>query len=193
MMKAKLLVTGALIAALAVTPHTMVRAQTKPNWIIPVVCGCIVIGIGAWVTYELYQVCKKIPDPKPQDQQDPPPPPAAQVVAPATNTPSSTMRLDDSSGVLYWDASGYGWTDPMSGQPITAIMKTRLQSTRDFQTWAEAVSILGYCSSSGTTLVLSRGGVPVCTNYVAAGATNYVQLDPAGMLAPCKFYRLSTP
>lgn len=193
-MKAKLLLTGALVIALAITPHTRARAQSKPQWVIPVVCGMLVIGIGAWVTYEIYQVCKKIPDNKPADQPDPdaPPPNGAHFTPSSTNTPSVTMRLNDSGGVATWDASAYNWTDPMSGDPITAIMVTRIQSTGDFHTWTDEVSLVGYVSTAGMTIIYSRGGAPICTNYLASGTTNVLNLA-AVPPAPHKFYRLAAP
>lgn len=194
-MKAKLALTCALIAALTVTPHTRAKAQTKPQWIVPVICGCIVIGIGAWVTYEMYQVCKKIPDKKPDDQPDPPLPPGQPqfFTRSSTNAPSVTMRLNDFSGVATWDASGYGWTDPVSGDPVTAVMLTKIQSTRDFHAWTDELSIIGYFSQAGAVLVLSRAGATICTNYLAAGATNVLNLNQGGTVAPHKFYRLAAP
>lgn len=195
-MKSKLIITGALVLAMAITPHTRARAQQKPQWVIPIVCGLVVIGIGAWVGYELVQVCKKIPPPKPDDQPDPPPPPgapnAAQFTPSSTNSPTVTMLLDDSSGVALWDATPYGWTDPMSGDPVTAIMTTRIQSTADFHTWTDEVSLRGYCSQAGITMVYSRAGASICTNYLAAGATNVLNLLQ-GKVAPYKFYRLAAP
>lgn len=192
-MKARLLLTGALVITLAITPHTRARAQSKPQWVIPVVCGVLVIGIGAWITYEMVQVCKKIPDKKPDDQPDPPPPPnQGQFTPSSTNTPSVTMRLDDSGGVATWDASAYNWTDPRSGDPITAVMVTRIQSTGDFHTWTDEVSLLGYCSQAGMTVVFSRAGAPICTNYLASGTTNVLNLA-AVQQAPHKFYRLACP
>jgi len=194
-MKSKLLLAGALIAALTVTPHARVQAQAKPRWVIPVVCGVFIIGIGAWIAYSLYKVCEKIPPPKPEDQPDPPPPPnQPQFFTPSsTNAPSVTMRLDDSAGVATWDASGYGWSDPVSGDPITAVMLTTVQSTRDFHAWTEEVSIVGYFSQAGGVLVFSRAGAPICTNYLSAGATNVLNFNPGGTLPPSKFYRLAAP
>lgn len=195
-MKARLFLTGALVITLAITPHTRARAQSKPQWVIPVVCGCIVIGIGAWVTYEIYQVCKKIPPPGhiPDGQQDPDPPPQnqGQFTPSSTNTPNVTMRLNDSSGVATWDASAYNWTDPMSGDPITAVMVTRIQSTGDFHTWTDEVSLVGYVSTAGMTVIYSRSGAPICTNYLASGTTNVLNLA-AVPPAPHKFYRLAAP
>jgi hypothetical protein len=198
-MKARILTTAALVLALAAIPHRgRAQAQPKPAVMMELCAGLLVIGIGVYVGYSIYKMCKKLNDPpkaKPDDQKDPPPPPQnqGQFTAPGTNAVTATMQLDDSSGVLYWDCTTNNWTDPVSGAPVTTIMKTQLQSTADFQSWTEEVAILGYCSSSGITLVMSRGGLPVCTNYLAGGATNVVQLDPAGMIAPHKFYRLSAP
>jgi hypothetical protein len=193
-MKPKLFITGALVLALAMTPHTRARAQQKPQWVIPVVCGLVVIGVGAWVTYEIVEMCKKIPQAQPPDQPDPPPPPpnGAQFTPSSTNTPSVTMVLTDASGVLVWDASAYGWTDPVTGDPLTAIMVTRVQSTVDFRTWTDVVSLLGYCSPGGITMIYSQGGAPICTNYLANGATNILNLCPQ-VQAPRKFFRLAAP
>jgi hypothetical protein len=198
-MKTRLLTTAALILAMAaVPPQAKARAMRKPAVFLEVCAGLIVIGIGAWVGFHMYKMCQKLndpPPPKPDDQPDPPPPPApgANFTAPGTNNVTATMQLSDTGGVLYWDCTTNNWADPVSGAPVTAIMKTRLQSTTDWHSWQEEVAILGYCSSSGTTLVFSRGGLPICTNYLSGGTTNVVQLDPAGMIAPHKFYRLAEP
>ena len=195
-MRKKLLITSVLVAALSLTPHERARAQQhKPQWVIPVVCGAIVLGVGAWITYSLYKVCQKINDPKPDDQQDPPPPPppAAQAKPQALVIPSVTMQLPDVNGVMYWDCSANGWTDPVSGGPVNAIMKTRLQSTVDFQSWNDELSLLGYCSDNGALIVYSRAGVPVLTNYFTFGTTNVLNFNADGSIAPHKFYRLAAP
>lgn len=195
-MKTRILTTSALILALAVVPHSRVKAQSKPQWVVPVVCGVIVIGVGAWIGYSIYKMCQKIPPANPppdQQQQDPPPQNQGQFTAPSTNAPGPTMQLTDASGVIYWDASAFGWQDPVSGAPITQIMSTRLQSTADFHTWAEELSLLGYCSDSGMTVIYSRNGAPICTNYLSAGTTNVLNFNQGGTLAPHKFYRLAAP
>lgn len=194
-MKKRLWITTLLVAAMAIVPHQRLRAQQKPQWVIPVVCGVIVLGVGAWITYSLYKVCQKIPQPKPDDQQDPPPPPAAgaNLQGQSGSAPSVTMALADSNGVLYWDCSTNGWTDPVSGGPVTAIMKTRVQSTVDFQSWNDELSILGYCSDNGALIVYSRGGSPVLTNYHTFGTTNVLNFNADGMIAAHKFYRLAAP
>ena len=193
-MKKRIWLTALLIGAMALLPHQRLRAQQKPQWVIPVVCGVVVIGVGAWITYSLYKVCQKIPDPKPDDQQDPPPPvqPNA-LTAPSTAMPSVTMALDDRSGVLYWDCSTNGWTDPVSGTPVTQIMKTRVQSTVDFQSWNDELAVLGYCSDAGALVVFSRGGSPIATNYFTFGTTNVLNFNADGTVLPHKFYRLTAP
>lgn len=194
-MKKRLWISALLIASMTLIPHQRLRAQPqKPQWVIPVVCGVIVIGVGAWVTYSLYKMCQKIPNQKPDDQQDPNAPPAApHANAQPKAMPSVTMQLPDASGVLYWDCSTNGWTDPVSGGPVTQIMKTRLQSTVDFQTWTDELALLGYCSDNGTLIVYSRGGVPVLTNYLTFGTTNVLNFNGDGAMAPHKFYRLAAP
>lgn len=195
-MRKKLWITAALIAAMALLPHQRLRAQQhKPQWVIPVVCGLIVIGVGAWVTYSLYTVCKKLPPAKPDDQQDPPPPPPVPNGAHLTEPPMPpvTMQLSDTSGVLFWDCTTNGWIDSVSDTPITSIMKTRLQSTVDFNTWTDELALLGYCSNNGALIVYSRGGVPVMTNYHTFGTTNVLNFNADGTMAPHKFYRLCAP
>jgi len=195
-MKKRLCVTALLAGSMALLPHQRLQAQQKPQWVIPVVCGVVVIGVGAWITYSLYKCCQRIPppNPKPDDQQDPPAPPGANLTqAPSAPMPSVTMALADTSGVLYWDASAYGWSDPVSGLPITQIMKTRIQSTVDFQSWNDELAILGYCSDAGALLVFSRGGSPISTNYFTFGTTNVWNFNPDGTLLPHKFYRLAAP
>jgi len=194
-MKKRIWLTALLICVIALLPHQRLRAQQKPQWVIPVVCGVFILGVGAWITYSLYKVCQKIPPPPPDDQPDPPPPPNPPnaVTAPNTALPPVTMALDDNSGVLYWDASGYGWTDTVSGLPITQIMKTRIQSTVDFQSWNDELGILGYCSDAGALLVFSRSGSPVSTNYFTFGTTNVLNFNADGTLLPHKFYRLAAP
>lgn len=189
-------ITALLVAAIALIPPQRLKAQQQhnPQWVIPVVCGAIVLGVGAWITYSLYKVCQKIPDQKPDDQQDPPPPPpVAKANGAQLASPNVTMALTDASGVLYWDCSTNGWTDPVSGTPVTGIMKTRLQSTVDFHTWVDELALLGYCSDNGAVIVYSRGGVPVLTNYHTFGTTNVLNFNADGMIAPCKFYRLAAP
>ncbi len=194
-MKKRLCLTGLLIFAIAILPYRPARAQQhKPQWV-AFVCGAVVLGVGAWICYSLYRLCQKIPPPpKPDDQQDPPPPPDPPPKPNAANAvPSQTMALDDNSGVLYWDCSTNGWTDPVSGLPVTSIMKTTLQATEDWHTWTDELSLLGYCSDSGILMVYSRSGAPVLTNYLAFGQTNVVNFNATGILAPHKFYRLKAP
>ncbi len=190
-MKSRHLVTRTLILALALLPYRPARAQQrKPGVFLEVCAGMIVIGIGAWVGYSIYKMCQKIPpaNPPPDNEN---PPPAPNFAAASTNAPTPTMQLTDDSGVTYWDCSGLGWVDPMTGEPVTQLMATRIQATADFQTWTEEASIRGYCSSSGITLIFSQGGTPVCTNYHWFNTTNTVYLG--GTLAPHKFYRLAAP
>lgn len=197
-MKKRFWITALLVAAMALLPHQRLKAQQQhnPQWVIPVVCGAIVLGVGAWITYSLYKCCQKIPPPGhiPDDEAQPDPPPQQQgqggkLIA----NPAVTMQLTDASGVLYWDCTTNGWTDPVSGGPVTTIMKTRLQSTVDFNTWTDELALLGYCSDNGTLIVYSRGGVPVLTNYLTMGATNVLNFNADGTMAPHKFYRLAAP
>lgn len=196
-MKKKLCITSFLIAAIAFLPYRPARAQQKdPNVAVEVVCTMIVIGVTAWIGYSVYKACKRLPPPPqiPDDEENPPPPPAPPPKPNAASVvPAVPLSLDDQSGVLYWDCSTNNWTDPVSGLPVTAIMKTTIQSSVDFTNWSEEVSLLGYCSDNGVLMVLSRSGLPICTNYLPMSATNVVNLNLEGKLTPYKFYRLAAP
>ena len=78
----------------------------------------------------------------------------------------------------------------MSGLPVTYAEQFTLQSSTDLRNWKEEYSICSYASDGGTLMLYSKGGVPVLTNYVVLGATNYVPLD-LGPLVPKKFFRIA--
>lgn len=169
--------------------------QTAQAWIIPVVCTVAILCVGAYVGYQVYKLCQKINAEKPQDVDDPDAPPQnkTEFMAPQPGSPPQTsMKLTDDSGVLYYDATPYAFTD-CNGEAVTAIMQTRLQSTTNFQTWADELKLVGYCAASGMTVVVTRAAVKIATLYLPLGQTNAWNLNQGGTMAPHKFYRLAAP
>lgn len=189
-MKTKL-ITGALVIGLALTPHARAQQrQHRPEVAGQIVCGLLVLGVGAWVCYSIYKMCKKL-DQQPAQPVNPPPNNPTQLPPTNSQPVQVVIQMDDSSGVNYWDCSSNGWTDPIAGTPVVQMMQTQLQSSQDLTHWQEEVSMLGYCSVSGMTVVCSKGGTHLGDYYVTGGQTNW--LDFGWPMAPTKFYRLSAP
>lgn len=173
----------------------IVIRRKAEGWIIPVICTVAILGVGVYVGYQVYRLCKKINAQKPVDVDDPDAPPQDKpnFLQPKPGTPPQTsMKLTDDSGVLYYDATGYGFYD-CNGEQVTGIMQTRLQSTADFQTWTDEIKMIGYCAASGMTVVVTRAAVKIATFYLAMGQTNAFDLNLGGTMTPHKFYRLAAP
>lgn len=201
-MRKKLLISGCLIAALLVLPYQRARAQStdpQPKWLVEVICGMFVLGVGAVVAVELHKMCKRAfpPPPCKCDGSDgcgcnhPPPGPEALYIG--TNSPpvgAARLILTDDSGVALSDVSTNGWTDPVSGLPVVTHLQTSLQSSSDLRSWSSELDIEAWNSDGGTLTVFSKAGSPVLTNYVAFGATNAIPLSIGSRSEPQKFYRL---
>lgn len=191
---------GILIAALAVVPYRPARAQQKPAVIVPLVCGCVVLGVGLYVAWKLVQLCKKLDDPHKDPQPGPPPgtngpaPQVTKIRAFATQTAVSVAVgcLDD-SGAAYSDISTNNYCDPVTGAAVTTYLEARLLTSADTVTWKEVYTINGWASSTGTQLLFSSNGVPVYTNYLWLNATNFVPLPIANGTEPAKFFRIAGP
>lgn len=167
----------------------------KPQYLIQVVCGLVVIGVGVIVVYEIHKTCKKLFDPKPANANtNDPPNQVESFTGPGTPQPvtfnGKGMALNDET-VPCWDASSFGWVDPVSGLAITDAEQFTIQSSTDFRSWREEYSVNCWSSDGGVLMLYTKAGQPVLTNYLAFGATNYVPLDMGGFTAPKKFFRIA--
>lgn len=192
-----------LAGALAVLPCQPARAQTtndpQPQVMMEIVCGLVVLGVGALVAIEMHKVCKKAFAPPllpcgcncTNGCGCPCAPPAIGGLTQFQGTNTTAAVLTDSA--ITYTASTNGWTDPVSGALVTATLTARLESSRDLATWAEEYSFAGWVSDTGILMLYSRAGTPVLTNYMAFNATNAVPLPIGSGTEPAKFFRLAQP
>lgn len=159
-------------------------------WVVPVVCGVIVIGTGAYVVWQIYKLCQKI-DQKPD--KDPGPPPPCDCGNPKCTcnqqpAPSQAVKLPD-DGVAYYDVSGLGYTDPVTGSPVRAYFTATLLSSTDLKGWAQECAIQGWASVDGTMVAVTKAGI-VMKAYMPMGGTCQVPVDIGSGKEPQKFFKV---
>lgn len=174
--------------------HSKPKPQPKPQWVIPVVCGLVVLGVGVVVVFELHKTCVKVFGEQPVTANTNAPPNQTQSF---TGTGQSVpvffsgkgMALNDYA-VSFWDASAYGWLDPKAGLPVNGCEQFALESSYDFRAWREEYTVQLWASDAGCVMLYSKAGSPMMTNYLSNGTTNYVALSIGTSNEPAKFFRI---
>lgn len=187
-MKRKLITVG-LITGLCIVPCKRSKADPQPA-LMGLVCAVLVISIGGYCLYELVQVCKRNLNDKKDDPNNPPGTNNNYHVESVLPPSRGNLSLND-DGVSYADCSASGLADPVSGSLVTTHMLAKLESSTDLVNWSEYYSMEGWASATGMQCLYTSNGIPVLTNYVTWGSTNFIPLSVASGHEPQRFFRLS--
>jgi multisubunit Na+/H+ antiporter MnhC subunit len=168
------------------------KPKEQPKVVTQIVCGLVVLGVGLVVVWQIRKTCKRIFDQQDNPQTNAPPADALSFTGQGTNTAIVLMGkgtvLSD-YGSTYQDDSVYGWIDAKSGLPINGSETCVIESSTNFQQWSEEYTVNSWASDAGVIMLYSHAGMPVLTNYLATGATNFVPLS-LGPIQPKKFFRI---
>ena len=170
--------------------------RDQPKFIVPVICGVIIIAVITVIIIGLVKMCKKIPSGPPPDPDDPPPPPP-----PPTNNPAITVYQHigpmvaieaSDAGVAWYDVRGLG-----AQRPYESLMATSIQSSSDLTNWTTEVYLLGWTSRDTSDPVMliavySPDWRLLSTRYGDV-RTNASMGDLIPKRAPSMNYRMAIP
>lgn len=192
----KRFISTALVIALLIplfSPSSTSAQQQPPPKIAALVCGVVVLGVGAVVVWNLYRLCKKLPPPDSNpDATNAPPKIARFAISPATDQ-IPPISLDDSA-VQYQDITAQNFTDSVSGLPFTARLDCVLWTSADTKNWSVQYRITGWSSTAGVLFLFSDPVCnPVLTNYCDLSVSSAVPLDIGTGQEPVRFFKMTAP
>lgn len=192
-------ITLTLIVCLATLSPTTAPAQHR-EFVEEGVCAIIVAGVGAFVVYGLYQMCKKIPGVPPANPPPPPPPTNPPPVLNPTNMPPTNpppkkhwwnFATLDGTRIPRWDISNYHIADNFSGLEYHTLCSLTLQSSTNLTQWRDEYNATGWISDAGVFFAYYQRGSNVLNTYCTMGTTNFAAIDIGTGEEPRKFYRLA--
>lgn len=188
-----------LILCLATLSPTPTPAQHR-EVVEEGICAIIAAGVGAFIVYGLYQMCKKIPGSPPADPPPAPPtnpPPVLNPTnAPPTNPPPKRKWYQwgkpiASQNIPRWDISSYHISDNFSGLEYHTLCSLTLQSSTNLVDWRAEYNATGWIGDAGIFFAYYQHGSNVLNTYCTMGTTNFAAVDIGSGEEPRKFFRLA--
>lgn len=193
----KRLVIAGLAIALVMAPIEESRSDETPQ---PksalLICGLVVLGVGAVVIWQLYKVCKRLP---PVDGSEIPPatnaPPAytqAQIAA-AVASPTAGLATLSDDGARVLDISSLGYVDGNTGTYFIGRLDCQIQTSDNAISWVCAYRVSAWFGPAGSLYLFSdAAGNPVSTNY-CRGGMGQIPLSLGTGREPARFFRVAGP
>lgn len=191
----KRLVSLLLVVAFLLLPVNRSRSDdTQPKSAL-IICGLVVLGVGAVVIWEIYKLCKRLP---PVDGTENPPatnaPPTytqAQIAALAGPPPAVKTLTDDGARLL--DISSLGYADGNTGTYFIGRLDCQIQVSDNAVSWVCAYRVAAWFGPAGTLYLFSdAAGNPVSTNY-CRGGMGQVPINLGTGKEPARFFRVTAP
>lgn len=190
-------VTGALVALMALAPLSMANEPVAPvpadsNMIAECGMAMVVLVVGAIVYIKLKQLC----DAKlgPPGTGTPPPTSAGSKIklTPSTSsqgTPALTLNMSDSS-LRSIDISAQGYTDGL-GYPYYASVSGTIMSSTNMAAWLPVCTVTGWVSPATIVFVCYTNGVPTSTNW-GSRTSAPIACDPheCGPMQPQRYFQV---
>ncbi len=190
-------VTTVVILSLLFIPSTrLAKAQPKddPEFVVPLICAAVALGVGVVVIIGLKEMCKKIP---PADQDPGGPPIEPPVITGAIDGGAIGIivaiigGLRDASVVR--DISMFNHADANSSNVVSyaKLVWFGVESSTNLINWTTETRATGWVSSVGMFFSYWQNGTNVMNTYSRTGTTNYAPIVIGRTNEAKKFFRMT--
>lgn len=185
----RLILTCLLLGALLAMPYNAEPADPnpKPQSIVAVLCGILILVGGTVIIWSLWKLCKKLPPIEDYGSTNAPPAPPVRPWTNITIFPAAAHTVVMADPDLHFRSISNAIPPDTNGafvSPWTHYCEADLEASPDLVLWQPVMTITGWFSSAGCEMVFVTNGCAFSARYFPATNGSFTGQVPFEAVPP---------